>query len=287
MNCRSLFFLLTLLLLPISLLGADTPHPLGLVNDYANLLSNYEKHKLETELRKLKNVEGHEVAVVTLQSLDGQTVESKSREIFDSWKIGKKGADNGLLLLIAMKEREIRIETGYGTESLLSDASAGRIIRHKIAPHLKNQENFKGISEGISAIKAHLVKASTSPKDSEYHEIENMATTGVVAMFTLALVPFLALVFRPDDWWVSVMTGTAMAMYSENLFIIFPLVAFSFFVGYFLSAYGNTDDSSPSNRGGGYYGGGHYGGSGGGFGGGGFGGFGGGSGGGGGASGRF
>ncbi|MFT5319294.1 MAG: hypothetical protein ACI8RA_002567, partial [Chlamydiales bacterium] len=206
MNSRTLFLLLSLLLLPLSLMGAEPPRPLGHVNDYANLLSRYEQHQMEGELRILSKQSGHEIAIVTLQSLEGQTVESKSREIFDIWKIGKKGKDNGLLLLISMQEREIRIETGYGTESLLPDAAAGRIIRHTIGPHLKNQEYYKGISEGIYLIQKHLIQDKPAHKNTEELSEKQLASATVLVLLTLILVPLLALAFGPNDWWISFIT---------------------------------------------------------------------------------
>ena len=277
---RHLFFLFSLLLLPLSLTGAISTFPLGHVNDYANLLSRYEQHQLESKLREFKNAEGHEIAVVTLRSLDGQSIESKAQYFFDTWKIGKKSHNNGLLLLIAMQEREIRIQTGYGLESLLPDAAAGRIIRNSIGPHLKNQEYYKGISEGVSEVILHL-KSEPFPKAQQHKKTEDDSLRWIV-ISGLILIPLLSL-STPRSWGLAPLVGIFLGVLAENHHIFIFLIGYSFLIPYLLSSSESTDDGSSS--GGGYYGGNHYGGFGGS--GGGFGGFGGGSSGGGGASGRF
>ncbi|HQM16139.1 MAG TPA: TPM domain-containing protein, partial [Candidatus Woesebacteria bacterium] len=108
----------------------------GLVNDYAQVLSDEVENSLETRLQDEASKEnGAELAVVTLPSLDGEEIESVALAYFDTWKIGKAKQDNGVLLLIAISDREIRIQTGYGVEPIIPDGVAGRIIRNDIVPY--------------------------------------------------------------------------------------------------------------------------------------------------------
>lgn len=84
------------------------------------------------------------------QSLDGDTIENFAVRLFEQWKIGKKGKDNGVLLLIAINERKLRIEVGYGLESTITDGKAGEIIREVITPEFKKNNYYEGILNKIS-----------------------------------------------------------------------------------------------------------------------------------------
>lgn len=126
--------------------------PVGYLNDFAGLLTQSQKEEIEKMLFEIEKETTNEICIVTIDSLDGRTIEEYANEIFNSWKIGKKGKDNGVLILVALKEREIRIEVGYGLEGYLPDALCGRIIREIIAPNFRKNDYYKGLKESISAI---------------------------------------------------------------------------------------------------------------------------------------
>lgn len=124
----------------------------GYVNDYAEIISPAVEARLEEKLEDYAGASGNELAVVTLKSLEGDTVENAAVTLFEQWGIGQKNKDNGVLLLIAPNERELRIEVGYGLEPVLTDSRAGTIIREVITPKFKENDYDAGITGGVEAI---------------------------------------------------------------------------------------------------------------------------------------
>jgi len=128
------------------------PSPQGYVNDFASVLSPEMLSALEEESEKFKQVSGIELAVVTVPSLEGMTVEDYAVKLFENWKIGQKGKDNGLLFLVAPTERKARIEVGYGLEGILNDAKATRLLRDYFVPYAKEGKVNVGIAKTVVAI---------------------------------------------------------------------------------------------------------------------------------------
>src|SRR5579864_9056663 len=95
--------------------------PQGYVSDFADILAPDVKNELRAMLGETERQTSAEIALVTVPSLDGETVEEYANRLFKEWGVGKKGADNGVLVLVAPSERRIRIEVGYGLEPVLPD----------------------------------------------------------------------------------------------------------------------------------------------------------------------
>ena len=110
--------------------------PSGYVNDYANIIDENSKQQLEKELQLFAASTTNEITVVTIPSLDGDTIEHYATKLFESWKIGNAKNDNGVLLLISRDDRKLRIEVGYGLEGALPDILAQDIINNQITPCL-------------------------------------------------------------------------------------------------------------------------------------------------------
>src|SRR6185436_2265796 len=107
---------------------------------------------LESQLAQLERDTGHQVVVLTVPTLDGEDIEGFSIRVAENWKIGKKGHDNGAILVVAVKDRRLRLEVGYGLEGLLPDAIAKRITADYIVPHFRQQDYAGGIVAGIAAV---------------------------------------------------------------------------------------------------------------------------------------
>lgn len=122
---------------------------------------------MEEKLKVLAQNGGPEISIVTLPSLNDKPIEMVSRELFDKWRIGKLDKDNGLLLLIAMKERKVRIETGYGLEAQITDGVAGQIIREDLAPELSKGNYEMGTTQALNAITYKLELTPMPPKKSK------------------------------------------------------------------------------------------------------------------------
>ncbi|HNQ31616.1 MAG TPA: YgcG family protein [Candidatus Woesebacteria bacterium] len=128
------------------------PEPRGYVNDYAQILNSNAVSALENKLSAFNKSTTNQIVVVTVPDLQDTTLEDFATRLFEKWKIGTKEKDNGVLLLVAQKEREVRIEVGYGLEPVLNDAKAGRIIRDIIIPEFKAGNYDAGVTKGSDAI---------------------------------------------------------------------------------------------------------------------------------------
>lgn len=147
----------------------EIPLATGYVNDYANMLSLNQKNALEIYLKNYDEETTNQVFLLTIPSLEDNNLFSYSMAVSEKWQPGVKGKDNGIILLIAKKERKIRIEVGYGLEGKLTDGEAGEIIRYVIAPHFRRGDFERGIMNGTYAITQAISKGYTpSTKDTAY-----------------------------------------------------------------------------------------------------------------------
>lgn len=147
-------FLLFFLLFPL-IVNAQlaVPDQGGLwVHDEANVLSASGKAEIEAMIRAERDSTSNQIGVLIIPELGDEVPEEYSLRVAEQWKIGQKGKDNGVLLLIAIKERKIRIETGYGMEGTLTDALSSRINRNEIAPHFQTGDYDGGVKAGVIAI---------------------------------------------------------------------------------------------------------------------------------------
>ncbi len=118
-----------LILLFISVAFAQIPKPAGFVNDFAGIIDDSNEYVISITLDDLEKETTVEIAVVTTDSLpQDETIQSYANKLLNEWGIGKQGEDNGLLILIAVQERRIQVETGYGLEGILPDGRIGRIL---------------------------------------------------------------------------------------------------------------------------------------------------------------
>lgn len=142
------------------------PRATGYVNDFASVLDENAETYLETFLQTVERDTSAEIVVVTVESLDGMSVEEYANRLFAAWGIGKEQRDNGVLVLVAPKSRMVRIEVGYGLESILPDGLAGEIIRTEMIPEFKSGNYPRGIGRGlnrIARIARHEAAAVASP----------------------------------------------------------------------------------------------------------------------------
>lgn len=163
---RRFYATLLILLLGVSSLQANSDrlleslHPSGHVNDFAGVMRSDDRQATELILIELEQKSGAQVAVVTLKSLEGGQIDEVATRLFERWKIGQKGKNNGLLLLAAMEDRNARIETGYGFEGVLPDASAGRLIDQYIVPAFRKGDYSGGLRSGAVALASVAASAS-------------------------------------------------------------------------------------------------------------------------------
>ena len=126
----------------------------GWVTDLAGMLTPEQERELETLMQSYKDGSGNEIALLTVPSLDGRSLERYALEVGRGWGMGEKGKNNAALLLIVLDDRKIRIEVARGLEGTLTDSISGRIIRNVIAPQFKRGRMYEGIREGVIAMQA-------------------------------------------------------------------------------------------------------------------------------------
>lgn len=143
---------LWLLLLTTTAWGREIPAFQGYVNDYANLISPAAEQELTALLTAFDQSDSTQVAILTVDSLEGEDLEGFSIRVVDQWKVGQQGKDNGVLLLVAKQERKVRIEVGRGLEGVLTDLLSGRIIDQAIAPAFRAGQIDQGFVNGAQAI---------------------------------------------------------------------------------------------------------------------------------------
>ena len=152
MSMTRILFLITLLLIPLQLLALDVPQLTGRVNDYARMLSPEAATSLEQKLAAFERDQSTQIVVLTVPSLQGDDIDQFAIRVADQWKIGQKGKDNGVILIIAQAEHKVRIEVGMGLQGVLPDLTAGRIIRNVMGPLLKTGNFDQGIAAGVDGI---------------------------------------------------------------------------------------------------------------------------------------
>src|SRR5262245_61881915 len=135
---------------PIVLLAI--PPLSGRVVDEAGLLSVEQKAALVQDLERLERETSVQIVVATLPSLEGRPLEEVSLRMAAAWGLGRRGRDNGILLLVARDERRVRIEVGYGLEAVIPDALANRIIEERIAPRFRERDYFGGLLAAVQGL---------------------------------------------------------------------------------------------------------------------------------------
>jgi uncharacterized protein len=133
-------------------LPRPTSPRINAVNDFANILPPLQKEQLEQKLRRFYDSTSNEIVVITLPTLNDYDVEEVAYAYAKSWKIGNQAKDNGIVLLVSLEPKKIRIEVGKGLEGALPDGMAGVIIRREIAPYLKQSKYFEAFDFGTTGI---------------------------------------------------------------------------------------------------------------------------------------
>ncbi len=161
---KSILFSLTLFLLfPAFAFSQNLSAPTAYVSDFAEVLSPEFENSLNQNLADFDNKTGNQIAVVTVKSLDGLTVEEFAINLAEKWDIGQEDKDTGLLFLFAPNEKKVRIEIGYGLEHLLTDGQSGYILDTQFIPEYKKNDYEQAILNTVTAIESELNDPNQEP----------------------------------------------------------------------------------------------------------------------------
>ncbi len=157
--------LLALLLISVSApaQAQDFPKPTGYVGDFADVFDAGTESQLEESLRLVDEETTVELAIVTVPDLGGTDIQDYAVRLFEAWGIGKKGEDNGVLLILALAERRVQIEVGYGLEPYITDSQAGRILDAEVVPDLAAGNYSQGLLNGAYAIRLQIQESGYEP----------------------------------------------------------------------------------------------------------------------------
>lgn len=215
---RLLLALALFTLVPASVLAYTSPgNPEGYVTDFAGILSPETENTLEVELTQFTASTTIEVAVVTVNSLAGDDVAVYANELFREWGIGKKATDNGLLVLVAPNEHQMRIEVGYGLEGAVPDITAGRIVDDVMTPAFKSGDYDGGVLAGVRALMAvsqgEEFAGSQSSGEREFEKLfsDNSLLITAFLFVLFQVLALLAAVFaRSKSWWLGGVVGAGL-----------------------------------------------------------------------------
>lgn len=274
--------------------------PAGFVNDFAGIFKAEEKNALEAKLSQFSASSSNEVSVVTIKSLNGDTIENYAVKLFADWKIGQAKKDNGVLLLIALNDRKMRIEVGYGLEGALPDATCNQIITKTLRPAFQSSDYYGGVNQAvdqiIAATKGEYQAEPAASDDFGSGKVSLDLIFGILIFLFYTILALWRFLAKSRSWWQGGVIGGVLGLVISLIF--FRTFLLLILIPVFLGGFGLLSDylvsrvlPKPRPRGKGgrdifWFLGGGPGGFGGGSGGG-FGGFGGGSSGGGGASGSW
>jgi uncharacterized protein len=204
---KLIFFLLSLVLSfsAVSLCYANNvpERPDNPVVDLAGIIDAAVETKLNQYLRELEQKTTAQMAILTIKSLEGQSIEEFSITVaHDKWKLGQKGKDNGVLLVVALQDRKYRIEIGYGLEGVLPDSLVGSIGRDNLAPYFKKGDYSNGIYEASLAIAKEIaddagVKISDMPLVKKAYQVKRKekptGSIGIIGSWRFTII--IAIIF--------------------------------------------------------------------------------------------
>jgi uncharacterized protein len=158
------------------------PVPAQRVNDYARLLPADAQQRLEQRLAERERATGAQMVIAMFPSLEGENLEDFSVRLAERWRVGQKSLDNGVILLVFVQERRVRLEVGYGLEPVLPDAVAAQIIRDTIGPRFREQRYAEGLDAAVAAVYAR-VETKGVPTAPRHTFGVSPVTLGVLALF--------------------------------------------------------------------------------------------------------
>lgn len=263
-----LMLCLGLLLWTASAWALEVPALTGRVVDPSHVLPAATVESLTASLAAHEAKTGNQVAVLVLPSLEGEPLEPFSHHVATTWKLGQKGTDNGALLLVALRERKVRIEVGYGLEGTLTDARSAQIIRNEIVPRFRAGDLPDGVTAGVEAILKTIEGTYQAPE----RPAKPAGGEDMVGQILVALIigVIFGLALSNVNRVVGALAGTGLALWLSPWLIpaiVTGLVTLLLvlFLGTSMSGRGGRgfdDWTSYSSRGGGWGGGGFGGGGG-------------------------
>jgi uncharacterized protein len=206
-----LSFLLALFLSSVVFAGVVNfvfPKPQGYVSDYADLLDSQTRLRIEQLARTLDLQTGAELAVVIVKSTLPYDYLEYANRLFANWHIGKAGKDNGVLLLLALNERKIKIETGYGIEDIITDGRAGELLDTYVVPKLRENNYSEAMYNGSLAIAKTIADHYKGSIEGDYYPVERTDDSSASVFQILFFLIVLSFVLNSRYGWLPFIWGS-------------------------------------------------------------------------------
>ena len=255
----------------------DVPKVQGYVNDYADMISPSAESRIEAELRAFEQSDSTQISILTIPSLEGESIEDFGIKAGEAWKIGQKGKYNGIIFLVSKQERKIRIEVGRGLEGRVTDLMAGRIVDLVVKPSFKRGDFDGGFISGVSSLidaSRGEFKANGNHRQQKYTKSSRFFTFLIFGVFVMLFLGSISRILGGISGAVGLPAIAFLTSASIGLGLLIILAVVGSALGFLLPIIFSSAGRHGSGGGflsGGYYGSGGFGG--GGFGGGDFGGF--------------
>lgn len=254
-----------LLLAALAFAEVEVPHLTARVTDLSGVLDEAQRAALEERLRAFEARKGAQFAVLVLPSTQPETIEQYGIRVADAWKLGRKGVDDGLILIVATDDRRLRIEVGRGLEGVVPDAIAKRVIEEIIAPRFREGDVPGGIEAGVERLMG-LVDGEPLPAPPEAVGGGSGAPVIVALLMGLTVGSVLRRILGPLLGSGVVGGATAVVLMVAGFALVAALLL-GVLMFLFVLVFGSVADRGAlrGGFGGGGFGGGGFGGGGGGF----------------------
>lgn len=162
--------------------------PAKLVNDYAGVLDPGNAQQLESKLVAYDDSTSTQIAIVTVKTLGDRPIEETALAIYRSWGIGNKKTNNGVLILAAIDDRQIRIEVGYGLEGAIPDITANQIIRNDIAPNFRSGDYYEGLDKATQSLIQAARGEYKAPKEYGKRKSRGSSAGNIIGLIVAVII---------------------------------------------------------------------------------------------------
>jgi uncharacterized protein len=184
------FLLVVAVALPALAVDPPVPRPQGFVNDLAGVIPPAARQRMTQTIQALKDKTGSEIAVLTVPTTDPLDDFTYAMRVADAWKVGRKGQDTGVLIVLVTRDRKLRILTGYGVEGILPDGLVGAIQDREMVPAFRAGRLGEGLERGVTAIADRIEKGyegQPPPREDQGVEISPLALLLILLLVFLFL----------------------------------------------------------------------------------------------------
>ncbi|MDD4156114.1 MAG: TPM domain-containing protein [Endomicrobiaceae bacterium] len=198
MKYKKISLLLLIIIYCFSLKAVNYPKPTSYINDYTTVLDNTLKRKLENLVIELDKKTGVQIAVAIVNDLQGLDRDLYANELYREWGVGNQ-SDEGVLILLATKDREFKVEVGYGSEGYLTDGKTGQIIDQYVYPFLRSNDFSDAITQSVARFSMHIAKEKnvTITGQTNYQErTESREVSPLQSIIVLLVFIFLMIITK-------------------------------------------------------------------------------------------